>query len=101
MAVEVLADPFAPGMGGFMVALEVSVESSLCDGIYSIPFTVTDPDGNSGQAALTVHVRGNGAPQCFPSHPYGETTVTLTPSGVVKGPPTRGRVEIWDPGAAG
>jgi len=56
---EVLDDPFAPGMGGFMVAFDVSVDSALCDGDYSIPFTVTDPDGLSAEGALTVHVFGN------------------------------------------
>lgn len=42
-----------------MVAFDVSVDSAFCDGDYSIPFTVTDPDGLSAEGALTVHVFGN------------------------------------------
>lgn len=46
-----------------MIAFDVSAESSLCDGVYKIPFTVTDPDGNESSATLLVHVRGNQPPQ--------------------------------------
>ncbi len=78
-------DPFAPGMGGFMVEFDVSAESTLCDGVYAVPFTVTDQDGLSSQATLYVHVVGNRPPQCSPEVLEGRTTVALSPTGEKRG----------------
>jgi len=72
--------------GGHLYEVEVSADETLCPGTYSVPFTVTDPDGNSDQATLTVHVVGNQPPQASPPYLQGETTVILSPTGLVRTP---------------
>lgn len=42
-------------------------------------------------------MQGNQLPQCSPPHLYGETTVTLTPGGIVRGPLVMSPYQTWDP----
>ena len=90
-------DPFAPGLGGFMVVFRVAADPTLCEGVYTIPFTVTDPDGLSSSATLHVRVVGNRPPVASPPVMRGETTVVFTPEGVVRTPVVFQRIEVWDP----
>jgi len=62
-----------------------------------VPFIVTDPDGNTGQATLTVHVVGNRPPLARLPELRGETTVTLTPQGIIRSPVAMRIPEVWDP----
>ena len=82
--------------GGHLYEVEVSADETLCPGTYSVPFTVTDPDGNSDQATLTVHVVGN-QPHQASGALEGTMTVTLTPAGAVYGPVVMSIPRIWDP----
>jgi len=83
------------GWGGLLYEVDVSVDRALCPGTYSVPFTVTDPDGNSGQATLTVHVLGNRPPEVR-GKLYGEATVVLYPDRVEVSPVVV-RGEVFDP----
>ncbi|MGB9861786.1 MAG: hypothetical protein ACPLRP_05635, partial [Candidatus Bipolaricaulaceae bacterium] len=52
VSAEVLDDYANPGQGGFMVEFRVSADKALCDGVYPVSFTVTDPDGLSSAGTL-------------------------------------------------
>jgi hypothetical protein len=84
-----------PGFGGFMVEFQVSADQSLCDGEYSIPFTLVDSEGNSSSATLHVRVFGNRPPQVR-GELQGEATVTLYPDRVQVSPVAL-RGEVFDP----
>jgi hypothetical protein len=71
------------------------IKANVCDGDYSIPFTVTDPDGLSAEGVLTVHVFGNRPPQVR-GELQGEATVTLYPDRVQVSPVVL-RGEVFDP----
>ncbi|MCS7216081.1 MAG: hypothetical protein NZ924_00015 [Candidatus Bipolaricaulota bacterium] len=95
VSAQVEDDPFAPGLGGFLVVFEVSAERTLCDGVYTVPFTVTDPDGLSASALLTVRVVGNRPPEVRGAQGK-EAVVQLTPAGV-SAPPVVFVLELRDP----
>jgi len=71
------------------------ISANVCDGIYSIPFTVTDPDGLSAEGVLTVHVFGNRSPQ-VKGELFGEATVVLYPDRAEVSPVVV-RGEVFDP----
>ncbi|MGC8962515.1 MAG: hypothetical protein ACP5LK_00925 [Candidatus Bipolaricaulaceae bacterium] len=81
---------------GHLYQVEVQADKALCDGVYPVSFTVADPDGLSSSGTLYVRVVGNRAPLASPIPLVGETTVTLTPTGVVMGPVVV-RGEVLDP----
>jgi len=96
VSAQVEDDPFAPGLGGFMVVFEVSAGPALCDGDYTVPFTVRDPDGGSSSATLYVRVVGNQPPVVDSVRLEGTVTVTLTPTGAELSPAVM-NVKIADP----
>ena len=87
--------PYYGSYHGYVARVEVSADQNLCPGTYAIPFTVTDPDGNSGHATLTVRVFGNRPPQ-VKGELSGEATVTLHPNRVQVSPRAV-RGEVFDP----
>jgi len=56
-----------------------------------------DSKGLEGSAYRGVKVTANQPPQASPPYLRGETTVTLTPGGVVHGPVVMSIPRIWDP----
>jgi hypothetical protein len=95
VSAKVEDDYVNPGFGGFMVEFQVSANQSLCDGEYSIPFTLVDSEGNSSSATLHVRVFGNRPPQVR-GELQGEATVTLYPDRVQVSPVVL-RGEVFDP----
>jgi len=75
--------------------VEIRVDRSLCDGVYSVPFTVTDSDGLSAEGTLVVHVFGNRPPEVR-GKLYGEATVVLYPDRAEVSPVVV-RGEVFDP----
>ncbi|MEN3009953.1 MAG: hypothetical protein ABDI20_03045, partial [Candidatus Bipolaricaulaceae bacterium] len=84
------------GLGTY-VPVEVNVERSLCPGTYPVPFTAKHLDGRTASGTLTVTVVGNRPPQASPPELRGETTVALTPGGLVRRPVVFQPIAISDP----
>ncbi|MEN3010521.1 MAG: hypothetical protein ABDI20_06035, partial [Candidatus Bipolaricaulaceae bacterium] len=88
---------YPSGLGTY-VPVEVKVDRSLCSGTYAVPFTVRHlVDKRSASGTLLVTVVGNRPPVATPPFLHGETTLALTPGGIVRGPVVFQPISISDP----